>query len=332
MSDFAFDDPEDDDGFPQSDDRLQTLSAEEYELLWGFPRFTQSDRELFFTLTAPERGAVEQCRSVRTKIHLLRHLGYFRARQRFFRFELPAVRGDGDYLRRRYFDNVAVADLAVSLHTRQLHIEVILGLFRYRACALDERAMLEAHAHRAARISSRPVYVLRELVELLRRERALLPGYTNLQDLVRGALAFERKRLAGALEGLMSAEEAKSIDRLLTDDEGLHQITAIKRRPRDFTYRQLLREIERGQQLRPLFALAERVIRQVELSADSARYNASLVEFYTVYKLKRMDREVVAKYSGPSKAQARPASARLRRTSSVRNSICSASLPSAPLK
>ena len=44
-----------------------------------------------FTLTTPERGAVEQCRSVRTKIHLLLHLGYFRARQRFFRFELPAA-------------------------------------------------------------------------------------------------------------------------------------------------------------------------------------------------------------------------------------------------
>jgi TnpA family transposase len=294
MSEFPADDSAGE-ALPQSD-RLQILSPEEYELLWGFPRFTQSDRDLFFTLTAPERGAVEQCRSVRTKIHLLLHLGYFRARQRFFRFELPAVRGDVDYLRRRYFDNVAVADLSVSLHTRQRHIEVILGLFRYRLCALEERAMLEGHARHAVRISSRPVYVLRELVDLLRRERVVLPGYTYLQDLVREALAFERKRLAGALEGLMSAEQAKSIDRLLTDDERLHQITTIKRQPRDFTYQQLLREIERGQQLQALFALAERVIAQVDLSAESVRYYASLVEFYTVYKLKRMDREAVRLY------------------------------------
>jgi hypothetical protein len=102
------------DSLPQSD-RLDILTPEEYELLWGFPRFTQSDRDLFCTLTAPERGEVDQCRSVRTKIHLLLHLGYFRARRRFFRFELPAVRDDVDYLRRRYFDNVAVADLSVSL-------------------------------------------------------------------------------------------------------------------------------------------------------------------------------------------------------------------------
>ncbi|MCP3883830.1 MAG: hypothetical protein GY701_36290, partial [Sulfitobacter sp.] len=47
------------------------------------------------------------------------------------------------------------------------------------------------------------------------------------EDLVREALAFERKRLAGALEGLIDAEDAKSLDRLLADDAGLHQITTI---------------------------------------------------------------------------------------------------------
>ena len=44
MSDFPLD-HSDGDVLPQSD-RLQILSPEEYELLWGFPRFTQSDRGL----------------------------------------------------------------------------------------------------------------------------------------------------------------------------------------------------------------------------------------------------------------------------------------------
>ena len=187
MSDLPVDDL-DGDGLPQSGGRLQILSAGEYELLWGFPHFTQSDRDLFFTLSAREREALEQRRSVRTKIHFLLHLGYFRARQRFFRFELAAVRDDVDYLRRRYFDNQAVAELTVSDHTGKRHVEAILGLFRYRLCALDERLLLEARARQVARISSRPVSVLRELVDLLRRERVVLPGYTVLQNIVRAAL------------------------------------------------------------------------------------------------------------------------------------------------
>jgi hypothetical protein len=67
----------------------------------GFPRFTQSDRDLLFALTTPEHEVLAQCRAVRTEIHFLVHLGYFRARQGFFRFELLAVRDDADYLPRR---------------------------------------------------------------------------------------------------------------------------------------------------------------------------------------------------------------------------------------
>jgi hypothetical protein len=45
MSDVPLDD-HGGDTLPQSN-RLQILSPEEYELLWGFPRFTQTDRDLF---------------------------------------------------------------------------------------------------------------------------------------------------------------------------------------------------------------------------------------------------------------------------------------------
>lgn len=50
---------------PRSD-RLQILSAEEYELLWGRPRFSQSDRDLFFALTASEFQILGRLRTPRT--------------------------------------------------------------------------------------------------------------------------------------------------------------------------------------------------------------------------------------------------------------------------
>jgi hypothetical protein len=206
------------------------------------------------------------------------------------------VRGDVDYLRWRYFDNALIADLTVSEHTRQRHVETILKLVRYQLCGSDERATLEAHAMRIARISSRPVYVLRELVDLLRQRRIVLPGYTFLQDVVRSALGFERQRLADVLTGLLGKEDAAALDRLLKDGEGLHAITGIKRQPRDFSHKQLLAEVERGEQIRSLFELSLRAIETAGLSAESMRYYASLVDYYTVYKLKRMDKETVHLY------------------------------------
>jgi len=46
----------------------------------------------------------------------------------------------------------------------------------------------------------------------------------------------------------------------------------------------------------PQFALSERIIARLDLSGESVRYYGPLVEYYTVYKLKRMDREAVQLY------------------------------------
>ena len=130
----------------------------------------------------------------------------------------------------------------------------------------------------------------------MRNKRIVLPGYTYLQDLVRRALSFERHRLSGALFELIADKDMLLLDRLLRDEDGLHAITSIKHQPRDFSHKQLLAEIERGHRIRDLFEVARRVINQAELSAESVRYYASLVDYYTVYKLKRMSKEMVYLY------------------------------------
>ncbi|MCP4405384.1 MAG: Tn3 family transposase [bacterium] len=284
------------DGQHQQSDRLQILSPEEYEQLWGLPCFTQADRDLFFVFTEQEMPYVESLRTLRSKIYFVLQLGYFRARQRFFRFKIEAVQDDVHYLRRRYFGNTSLPDVEVSEHTRQRHVQKILDIFGYHLCAEAERTKLEEIAIRAARISSKPVFVLRELVDHLRQQRIVLPGYTFLQDVVRGALGFERNRLIDALSGLIGKIENERLDELLKDSDGLHAITLLKREPRDFSHQQLLTEIARGKRIRPLFSLAQRITLRLDISAESIRYYASLVDYYTVYKLKRMAVEVAQLY------------------------------------
>ena len=74
--------------------RLQILSPEEYELLWGFTHFTMSERQLFFTLTPREQNRYERLRTRRTKVHFLLHLGYFKARQRFYVIDIDLMSED----------------------------------------------------------------------------------------------------------------------------------------------------------------------------------------------------------------------------------------------
>jgi hypothetical protein len=79
--------------------RLQILSPEEYELLWGFPQFTMSERQLFFALTPREQSCYARLRTRRTKVHFLLHLGYFKARQRFYVIDIDLMNEDVAYLR-----------------------------------------------------------------------------------------------------------------------------------------------------------------------------------------------------------------------------------------
>ena len=293
MSDSSFDPLEPD--LLQSN-RLQILSPEEYEALWGLPRFTPAERDIFFSVTARERDAMDKLRTTRTKLHFLLQLGYFRARQCVFRFDLADVRDDVSYLRQRYLENRPVPNIEVSDHTRKHHIDLILQLFGYSLCGREERAALEAHAIHVARISTRPAYLLRELIDHLRQHRIVLPGYSFLQDVVSRALAFERRRMAEVLGELIDKNQAFMLDRLLSDHDGLYAITTIRHEPRDFSHKQLLAEISRGEQIRPLVELATLSTQQAELSTESIRYYASLVDYYTVYKLKRLARETVQLY------------------------------------
>jgi len=280
---------------PQSD-RLQILSPEEYDLLWGLPRFGPAERELFFTLNQREKSLLGRLRTPRTKAHFLLQLGYFKSRQRFFTLDFDTVSDDLRYICQHYLSDIVLADLSVSKHTRQQHVLWILDLFGFQVIDTNRRADLETRALNAARISSRPLYVLRDLVDYLRRERIVLPGYSFLQDVVRRALSFERNRLSEALDHAMTAEDVALLDSLLSDDDGLHTITSLKHHPRDFSHQQLLAEIDRGEKIQPLFIVAVRIVQQTELSVESIRFYASLVDYYTVYKLKRMNMAMARLY------------------------------------
>ena len=120
---------EDDFGIPVSD-RLQILTPEEYELLWGLPRLTATERDLYFSLTPREQAVFERVRTPRTRIHFLLMLGYFKARQRFFVVDTDVMSDDVAFLADRL--DCPVTDVLVSKHTRQMHVSWVLELFGYR--------------------------------------------------------------------------------------------------------------------------------------------------------------------------------------------------------
>jgi hypothetical protein len=71
------------------------------------------------------------------------------------------------------------------------------------------------------------------------------PGYTFLQDMVSRVLTGERKRIITMLQKTLPSVVEQRINDLLDADEGMYRISALKREPKDFSYKELQREVER---------------------------------------------------------------------------------------
>lgn len=281
---------------PERSHRLSILTRQEIDDLYGVPRFTDEERQAYFELDEPELRAVHS-RTVPIAVHLALQLGYFRAKRQFFDYGLEAVWEDLDYVVRRHFPQVDPATISLpSRPTRRALRDTILDLSGYRLCDHAAREDLEHRAQRIAMRSTQPVYLLREMLQYLNQQRVVAPAYAILQDMTGRVVTGERQRVTALLDDALAPDVAQQIDALLQADESAYRITLLKREPRDFSWRELREEVGRRQSFASLHAFARGFLELAGISTESGRYYASLVRYYTVYKLRRMPVRVTRLY------------------------------------
>lgn len=270
--------------------RLSILSAAEIDDLYSLPRFTEEDRHLYFELSVAEREAVTAVHTMSAAVHLTLQLGYFKAKRQFFVYEQEAVIEDLRYIMKLHFPERDFASIKTpSRPTRVEHQRIVLQLFNYRLCDSGAKAELECKAQRIAMLSTQPVYIFRELMQYLTQQRIVAPGYRFLQEMIGRMVQSERTRITQLLNKNMTPSTGKQLAMLLEADEGMYRISALKHEPKDFSYKELRREVERRKFFQPLHEFAKHFLAMAELSNESGKYYASLVKFYTPYKLQRME-------------------------------------------
>ncbi len=281
----------------QSQKRLKILSEDEVESLFGPPRFGHEERTKYFSLSRPEKQLLRKFRSVTSRACFVLQLGYFKAKRQFFSFDTREAEEDLRYVLEQHFSNKNIAEISfVDRDTRVRQQYIILDLFGYRNCNAPERRRLEEKARQAATVCGKPLYVFGELTRFLEEERIVSPEYSSLQDIVGAALTFEQNRLAEIMRRRLTPSDREALRDLLHDSEGLHEITRLKRDPRDFTYSEIKREVARGEKIRDLYRLTQKLLPELNVSNESVRYYASLVLYYSVYRLKRFDEDTAFLY------------------------------------
>lgn len=224
-------------------------------------------------------------------------MAYFKANQLFYRFTFAEVVDDLHYLLTQMKLPLPAAMLApLDKRTLLHHRQLILNLFRYRMCGPAERHHLAIRAQRAARLTSTPIFVFRDLLQYLLEQRIVLPGYSILQELVGKTLTAEQQRLIHLMQAHLTADERAACDALFADTDGLYLLTQLKHQPKDFTLGQIQQEIARADQLRVLYPVATRILPQLEIANEGITAYAVLVGYYAVFRLQQLDPWVMYLY------------------------------------
>lgn len=277
--------------------RLRILGDDEIEALYGRPHFTHEEREHYFALSDIEKRLLTELRSVHSQTYCILQLGYFKAQHAFFVFEFHEVEEDATYVLERYFPQATDEDLGpVDRRTRFRQRNLILELHDYRSCDAAQRQALETKAQQVARVCSKPIYVFRELMEYLKEQCVVAPGYSFMQETVGRALNHEQNRLVAIVNRHLSQMDIQALKQLLEDPRGLYEITLLKREPKDFSLKEIADEVRRGEQIKPLYDLAKRLLPSLLISNESIKYYASLVSYYSVFRLRQLDESVVYLY------------------------------------
>ena len=274
----------------EKDKRLKVLTEGEYQELYGYPEFSVEERSVFFSLVDSEIKERDKLRSISAKIFFTLQIGYFKAKRIFFTLDTDKSKDDILFIIDTYYPDFNIENTSVTNRVRLFQQKIIANMFGYRMFKATERDLFAKKAAYLARIHSNPAYIFNELHNYLVKEKIILPVYSYFQDVIGKALSDEVKRCGEYIIENMNKELTdKMVDFLSAEDDSLYNLTLIKKEPTNFKNAEITQEVKKRGSLKSLYRFASKVLKELELSNESIKYYSSLVSYYSVYKLKRMN-------------------------------------------
>ena len=278
-------------------ERVTILSANEIEDLYGLPELSEEERELYFAMDSEEQNIALRHRSLTTRLVFILQLGYFKAKRMFFVFSNDEIRKDVQFIKNRYFAGEPFPEnFEINRVTRWNQQQRILSLYDYSDCDAMWKARIYERAHRCVRVSSKPIYIFKDLLSYLEKSRVVLPAYSTMQKIVSKAIIEETDRLSALGRKHITSDVERALKEMLTREDRSYVLTVLKKEPKDFTYKQISQEIAKQKLLKPLYDFAKNFLPRLEISNDNIVYYGSLVDFYSIFRIRQLRSDIANVY------------------------------------
>ena len=274
----------------ESSKRLNILSPLEKFAFYGFPDFDDEQRSLFLTFEPQEWELISKSPSFHAQIYCALQIGYFKAKNFFFKFSLDKVpKEDIHFILSCYFPNELLETFTITKHEYYLQQELICQLFGYKVWSDDFTEALHNRGKLSVKRDITPNFVARELLDFLQKQKIVRPGHSTLQKITSHVLKEERKRLKFCLQNQLTTEEKQSLKYLIKNDSTLSELAALKQDAKNFKFFMMKKESDKHTTLKPLYKIAQRILLHLDISQHNISYYASLTHHYTISDLERFE-------------------------------------------
>lgn len=272
--------------------RIQLLSNAELEELYSLPQFTDNEREVYFFMDEQECQRLDQYKKPLAKIYFILQLGYFRAKNLFFTLNPGLIIDDIVHIAKRYSlgdFNKKLSQVKIWKESLRQQKSDILALFHYREWSIELRSATCTHLADLVKLFPKGNDTIRELLVFFEKERITLPSYRVIQDMFTEVFSVEKDRLNAMMTQLPENIQLK-LDTLIKNDNGLTQLNVMRYDQKDFKYHSIKNEVKKVRFLSELHAFGKKFTPALELSTNTIRYYATLVEQYTASRLRKLNK------------------------------------------
>ena len=269
-------------------ERITILSPNEIDDIYKLPQLSEEERFLYFTMDADEYTLAHSHRSLDMKVFFIIQLGYFKAKRMFFSFTNNEIKKDLEFIKNKYFPTKSISyTFNIVKSTRWYQQQKILSLFSYHDFDANWKESLQERARRCVKISTRPIYMFKDLLDYLEKAKVVLPAYSTMQKIISKAIIEERERLSVFAKEHITKDVETTLQELLTLDDNSYILTLLKKEPKDFSHKQISREITKQKRLKPIYDFAKGFLPLLEVSDDNIKYYAAFVEYYSIFSIRR---------------------------------------------
>ena len=266
------------------DKRINLLSTTEVEEIYNYPNFSDHERQHYLHLSKQELTISKTLKTMENKVYFVLMLGYFKAKTIFYKICFEKSNLDIAYIDKYIFSSQHNIYKLPNKNTITKIKHLICSVLNIGSESTQNQ-LLYSQADSLAKYSITPSTLFKDLITYLKNNNIPIPAYTSLQTLIGNILTDEEQRLGEIINGHFPKYAKKIINNLLTDEEGLHAIPALKADPKGFNTRELQGELNKYHKCSQLFTACKIILPKFNISLNNINYYASLALYYDTNKL-----------------------------------------------